>query len=732
MLRAGRWNIWRVRVAGIGFSVRFHLFRLSPANLRAWWGSLSLAWKLHLPIQLALLVVLPIAQVWVMGRFEEKMLDDIRERTYESATQSFLSLNAVMLSGAIPSHELKDIFLSKLAQQHGVFDFHVAHAPAVSTQYGIGTPAEQKADVLDREVISGGMSKTLILQGQHRSLRMIVPFKASADFYGTNCLQCHHVPEGTVLGSVSLTVDLEEEYAALSRFGALLAGGQVLLQLLLFLLIGWIIRSVTDTVVDLKWTMLEAHSSGDFSRRARVGGKDEIGQIAQVFNEFVGQIEALHRELSVKISTLETYRDRTEEELRIGSDIMTRITQTYSVSDPTVRQEISPAAHYSGDLILIARTPSNKLYILLADAVGHGLTAAMNLLPLGQVFDAMARKGFAISRLAEELNAKLNLLMPVDRFVGAALVSVDFRERVIEVWNGGLPPVLLIGTDGSQLHRWRSRNLPLGLLDKQSFSSEVEVFHYDRDCQLFLYSDGLPEAEAASGQQFGVDRIIESLGKSGCSERFDDLLRAMREFLGEAPAHDDVSLAMVNIQAENRDDVLACHWVPPPSVGADSQWRLAFSLGADELKYLDAVPMLTQIVSKVHAAEEHHSALFTILSELFNNALDHGILGLKSDIKDHVDGFEHYLKLREQGLKRLVSASISIEIERATVEGKYAVKISVRDSGQGFDHAGLIVRQRNLPEMAQHGRGLALVRALASSLEFRGRGNEVVVYYVCG
>ncbi|HZW25701.1 MAG TPA: SpoIIE family protein phosphatase [Gallionella sp.] len=698
--------------------------------MKTWWRDLSLGKKLHLSIQLSLLLVLPLAQMWVMDRFEEKMLEDVRLRAEDSATQSFLSLNAMMLSGTISNPDLRAAFLSKMAKRQGVTDFHLVRAPALSDRFGGRPGAEGRGDALDRAAMAAGSSQFEIIRSGKHILHVAVPFAASKDLYGTNCLRCHLVPEGTVLGTVSLAVDLAPEYVKLNRLGLVLVGGQISLQLLLFLLIGWIIRRVTGSVVELEQTMLELRDSGDFSRRAEVRGKDELGHIAQVFNGFIAQIEELYRQLASKIQALEKYHDHTEEELRIGSDIMSRITAAYGTVDPGVRTIISPATHYSGDLILTARTPDGHLHVLLADAVGHGLIAAMNLLPLSQVFNAMSKKGFAVSRIAEELNAKIFRLMPADRFVGAVLVSVDFRNRVIEVWNGGIPAPILVGSSGEVLHQWRSRNLPLGILGEEDFSAETETFHYEQEGQLFLFSDGLPEAESPDGEQFGRARIEEAL-MSSAEYRFDALTRSLRQHLQGGAAHDDISLALVNLSLQDEVEGLACHLSHPGAGETGSRWKLMFRLGEDELKYLDAVPLLTEIVGKIHAATEHHAALYVILSELFNNALDHGLLKLDSGLKHGADGFEHYLHLREERLNSLASASIEIEIERVEIEGRYGVKIRVTDSGDGFNHAALFAGAGEPSMSAQYGRGLALVRGVAYRIEFAGKGNEVVAYYIC-
>ncbi len=701
--------------------------------MKLWWSEISLGKKLHIPIQLTLLIVLPLAQLWLMSKLEDRMLENVRFRAEESATQSILSLNAMMLSGTISNPELRATFFRKMAKQHEVADYHLVRGAAVREQFGPGLLEEHGGDALDSAAQTIKVKQFAISRSDEKTLRVVVPFVASEDFYGTNCMQCHRVPEGTVLGTVSLTFDLNHEYDSLAKFGAILLGGQIALQLLLFLLIGWVIKNVTGSVVKLEQTMLEIRESNDFSQRAEVIGKDEIGHIAQVFNGFIAQIESLYQELALRMKSLETYHDKTEEELRIGSDIMSRITNAYSSTDHHVRTSLTSASHYSGDLILVSHTPEGHLHILLADAVGHGLTAAINLLPLSQVFDAMSKKGFSVGRVAEEMNLKINQLMPADRFVGAALVSVDFRNQVIEVWNGGLPAPILLAADGSILRRWPSRNLPLGILGERDFVAESDVYSYGQDAQLLLFSDGLLEAESPEGLQLGMPTVESMLVETQPEARFDELIHLLNGHLKGRPAHDDVSLAMVNLlqHEEVPDEPVHSH----RSDGKEEErnhWKVAISLGDEELRYLDVVPMLTQFVGSFRATSEHHSALYMIVAELFNNALDHGILKLDSRIKQGADGFDQYLRERAERLQELHHAQIEIEIERVQIDGRSGVKILIRDSGDGFNYAGLQGRQERLPLSMQHGRGLALIREIVSSLEFNENGNEVVAYYICG
>jgi PAS domain S-box-containing protein len=447
------------------------------------------------------------------------------------------------------------------------------------------------------------------------------------------------------------------------------------------------------------------------------------------------RVVQLQQQFLEKILALEEHHDRLDEEQRIGSYIMAHITNVHGALDPLVRHIIRPAEHLSGDMLLAARTPDDELHILLADAVGHGLVAAVNVLPLSQAFYEMSEKGFRITEIAQELNLKIHQLMPVDRFVATTLISVNMRNRIVEVWNGGNPAPLLVGKNGEILHEWKSANLPLGILPGESFSGKTEVFQYDENCQLCLFSDGLPEAESPQGEQFGKERIGRMLHDSEPDDRFENMMGLLDMHLAGKPAHDDISLAMVDVQIYRLMETVApaVAQAPVHAVQAGGgNWKIEISLSAAELKYLNIVPMLTGIIEKIHVANEFAAPLFMILSELFNNALDHGILRLDSDIKQGVDGFDKFLELRDERLQALDNGRIDLEIEKVAIEGKYGVRIRVADSGKGFNYAALLENaESRIKQGDQHGRGIKLVESMAYKLEYAGNGSDVTAYYIC-
>jgi anti-sigma regulatory factor (Ser/Thr protein kinase) len=113
--------------------------------------------------------------------------------------------------------------------------------------------------------------------------------------------------------------------------------------------------------------------------------------------------------------------------------------------------------------------------------------------------------------------------------------------------------------------------------------------------------------------------------------------------------------------------------------------------------------------------------LFTVLSELYNNALDHGLLKLDSSLKE--SDFSTYLHERESRLEALGEGLVTLSVKCAYRGGCANLEILVGDSGAGFDPALLPPSREDAP----YGRGLRLVRGLCDSLEFNSTGNRAMV-----
>jgi CheY-like chemotaxis protein len=250
------------------------------------------------------------------------------------------------------------------------------------------------------------------------------------------------------------------------------------------------------------------------------------------------------REITASRAQLAAYHRAAEEERQLVAGLMARMMRPEHLKDRQLRHWLQPTELVGGDLVAAARGRSNKLYVMLADSTGHGLPAALNLLPINHIFYSMVSKNLPVSLMVEEMNWAVHDQSPADHYVAAIVACIDARNRLVEVWNGGLPGALFVDDQGEVIRSFESDNFPLGILDR-TFVAETEVFQWSGHGRLVVYSDGLEDAEDESGRAFGREGIVAALRTVPPEKQFDAVVKGVRAHLGGRHAFDDMTLLMV-------------------------------------------------------------------------------------------------------------------------------------------------------------------------------------------
>ncbi len=259
-----------------------------------WWNSLTLKNKLQFPIQLILLVVLISAQRTALDKFEENVLYEAQQKALISADGVLNGLNMLMINGIINDAEQRALYVTKMGASDKVNELRVIRNKPVQDQYGQGLPTEQPVDEMDRAALQSAQVQTrLSAGGDKQSLRVVVPFIAKKDFRGTNCLMCHAVAEGTVNGAASITLDLSDEFTVMRNANYAMWVAQIVVQVFLYFVIGWLISFMTRPARELQQAMQAMQGSGDLSKRVTVRSRDEIGQTAQAFNDLAQSFQVI-------------------------------------------------------------------------------------------------------------------------------------------------------------------------------------------------------------------------------------------------------------------------------------------------------------------------------------------------------------------------------------------------------------------------------------------------------
>lgn len=491
---------------------------------------------------------------------------------------------------------------------------------------------------------------------------------------------------------------------------------------------------ITDEYVPILF-LTALDGTDDLSRCIEVGGDDFFlkpyePRLLEAKLVAIQRNIDLHRRIREQRDELARYQARLKTDMEIAASIFSTIWKRQALSAGNVRFHLQPVETMNGDLILGCITPSGGRCYLVGDFTGHGLPAAMCAMRVADIFYSMAGKGFSLSEIVTELNEKLVSVLPIDRFFAACLIELDAEGTGLTVWNGGMPDLVVFDGDNAEVARVPSRNLPLGVLDNAHLEFSTERVAVGTDYRLLAYSDGLVEAHGADGELFGPERVDAVVAAAPAGANLvERLLTALDEHLGERALHDDVSI--LEIVCDPQPTATGTEEGDPCRVEKRAMhWSMETTLSADAIRDGDPVPTLVQYLTEIQGLSAHRQPLFTIIAELYSNAVEHGLLRLDSALKQAPDGFMRYYELREARLAALEAAEIRIAFaHEALAEDQGELTLTLSHDGAGFDAARLLERAGAPGSDRFSGRGIPLVRALCTSLEYSDDGRTAIARY---
>lgn len=413
-------------------------------------------------------------------------------------------------------------------------------------------------------------------------------------------------------------------------------------------------------------------------------------------------------------------------EQRVAKAVFDKVAHSGCLDALNIRFLQSPYALFNGDLMLAALTPSGDMRVLLGDFTGHGLPAAVGAMPLAEVFYGMTAKGYGMAQVLREMNAKLKRILPGDMFCCALLVNLSMQRGAVEVWNGGMPDGFVLAPEGQVLSALSSRHLPLGVLSAEQFDDQTEVWPLAPGERLLLMSDGVLETADDQERLFGEQRLRAVLADNrDPALLFDELLDALQRFGGRA--RDDVSLCDIRMLGAQLPQPMP---MLPQDLGRCSamDWSLSFDVRGESLRRFNPVPYLVQLLQEIHGLRSSAGTLYSVLSELYSNALEHGVLGLDSRLKCDAPGFADYYQERARRLQVIEEGYVRIDLAVEPLAAGGRLKVEVRDSGDGFDVQQVLAQP--LPERGLSGRGLALVRRLSTVARWTEGGRCAHVEFI--
>ena len=263
------------------------------------------------------------------------------------------------------------------------------------------------------------------------------------------------------------------------------------------------------------------------------------------------RLKHAYHQLAVAYDQLEettTAKERIESELRIASDIqMSMVPQAFPErSDLDLYGLMNPAKEVGGDLydfVII----DNKLYFCLGDVSGKGVPASLFMTQAIRLFRALAKQRRKPSDIATRLNNELSENNDNGMFVTMFIGEADLTTGHLYYCNAGHNPPLL---DGEFIDV--QPNAPIGLWPELDF--EGEELDSISGKLLFIYTDGLNEAENLAQEQYGDDRLqqmLQQMKSYTARQVIDTFSQSVESHRNGAIPNDDLTMLAIKVKGKS-------------------------------------------------------------------------------------------------------------------------------------------------------------------------------------
>ncbi|MCK9212288.1 MAG: SpoIIE family protein phosphatase [Ignavibacteriaceae bacterium] len=207
-----------------------------------------------------------------------------------------------------------------------------------------------------------------------------------------------------------------------------------------------------------------------------------------------------------------------------------------------------PAQHVGGDYYDFIKLSDTKLFIVVGDVSGKGLSAALYISKLQTMIRMYCSEERSPKEILVEINKRLFAEMERNYFITVSLALIDSSERKVRFCRAGHPHALLIN-DG-KCEKIKPVGIGLGLNKGEVFDASLEETEITLkpESLLAVYSDGISEAMNSKQQEFGEENIITILKKNADSSLDtiqNKILDGVTDFCNGEAQHDDITLVLV-------------------------------------------------------------------------------------------------------------------------------------------------------------------------------------------
>ena len=264
---------------------------------------------------------------------------------------------------------------------------------------------------------------------------------------------------------------------------------------------------------------------------------------------FFAVIDIYRRKSAKRLAKVNAAKERMEGELSIARNIqMSMVPHTFPKRDDfDMYAMMTPAKEVGGDLYSYL-IQGDILYFCVGDVSGKGVPASLFMAQTTRLFHVLASQGMSPAEICTHMNDELTEDNEQSMFVTMFICRLDMKLNLFEYCNAGHNPPVIGNADGQLSFLELEANAPLGLWPGLAFVGES--IDYFKDRLLFLYTDGLNEAEDTEQKQFGEDRLLDILHQThtnSAKQIIEALTQEVDRHRNGAKPNDDLTMVCVKL-----------------------------------------------------------------------------------------------------------------------------------------------------------------------------------------
>jgi len=280
------------------------------------------------------------------------------------------------------------------------------------------------------------------------------------------------------------------------------------------------------------------------------GNHSEVGVLAEAFKTLILDIEIYISNLT-KV-TIENERIATELDVarQLQEDMLPNIFPAFPERDEfDVYAMMRPAKEIGGDLYDFFMIDDDNLGVIIADVSGKGIASALFMVITKTLISHLARDGFEPSEVFNRVNNQLCEGNESAMFVTAWMGILNIRTGIMTYVGAGHEPPLLKKLNGDTAFLTTEKSMMLAAM--QNIKYKQHKVELSRGDMLYLYTDGVTDANNTKGEMYGKERLMATLNNVGKYELSDTLLSIesdIDKFVGSEPQFDDITMLALSVR----------------------------------------------------------------------------------------------------------------------------------------------------------------------------------------